>query len=312
MRARGEDVFSILSCETQKKIGDLSAVKIRAIGIRLTHAQDQLIHALFKLLHEKSENKNLKSKEFYGGNGEKQMIRYGGGDKIAESATIRIFPSELYKAYTDSNDYSGSDIKFIKNVLLNMERTRFLIIYERARKTKGSHGKNETRVDRIEEYQTLFKILNFFEGLTEEEVEKLDNGGESVREKRGELIISLNPLLTDQINSKYVEYPSDINKRTQIAAGGAKFVTESMIALRDYLLREISARRFHSEINEENLIPVLRLEEYLRAKRRKMIQKRIYDAIEFAKNLGIVEICEHVIGALGQRKHVFYLNREFQ
>ncbi|HLB52485.1 MAG TPA: hypothetical protein VJK48_02105, partial [Chlamydiales bacterium] len=88
------------------------------------------------------------------------------------------------------------------------------------------------------------------------------------------MIIALNPLLTDQINSKYVEYPSDINKRMVIAAGGHRLVTESMIALRDYLLRELSARRFQPEINEEKLFLILKLEKYLKSKRKKLIQQR--------------------------------------
>ena len=131
--------------------------------------------------------------------------------------------------------------------------------------------------------------------MTEEEAQTLDKGDDSLREKRGELIIALNPLLTDQINSKYVEYPSDINKRTVIAAGGHRLVTESMIALRDYMLRELSARRFQSEINEEKLFLILKLEKYLKSKRKKLIQQRVEDAIQFAKNLGLVEDCQRVI-----------------
>lgn len=109
----------------------------------------------------------------------------------------------------------------------------------------------------------------------------------------------------------YVEYPSDINKRTVIAAGAHRLVTENMIALRDYMLRELSARRFQSEINEEKLFLVLKLEKYLKSKRKKLIQQRVDDAIQFTKNLGLIEDYQRVIGASGQWKFIFHLSKEF-
>lgn len=300
-----------LSGETQQKIHLCALTNIRAEGIRLTPPQDKLLNAILKLLHDKSENRNIESEQFYAGNAGKEMVPYGGKGQIARSSVIRIIPSELYKAYMDSSDYSGADIKFIKNLLSNTEQQKFLIIYERRRELKNEKGKKEIRIDRIEDFQSLFKIIRFFEGLTEEEAENLDNGNELLRDKKGELVIALNPLLTDQINSKYVEYPSDINKRTVIAAGGHKFVTESMLALRDYMLRELSARRFHSEINEEKLFLVLKLENYIKSRRRKIIQQRAEDAIQVIKNLGLLEDYERVIGAAGQWKYIFHLNSKF-
>lgn len=300
-----------LSGETQKKIHLCSDVNIRAEGIRLTPSQDKLLNAILKLLHDKSENRNTLSENFYAGNVVGEMVQYGGNGQIARSSTIRIFPSELYKSYMDNHDYSRADIKFIKKVLRETELQKFLIIYERRRELKNEKGKKEYRFDRIEDFQSLFKIVSFFEGLTEEEVEKLDSGSDLLRDRKGELIIALNPLLTDQINSKYVEYPSDINKRTVIAAGGYKLVTESMLALRDYMLRELSARRFQCEINEERLLLILKLENYIKSKRKKIIQQRVEDAIQFIKNLGLIENCDRVIGALGQWKYVFHLRKEF-
>lgn len=303
--------LTTLSSETQEKIHLCPIENIRAEGIRLTPSQDKLLNALFKLLHDKSENRNTQSENFYGGNFEKEMVQYGGKGQTAYSPKIRIFPSELYKSYMGHDNYSGADITFIKRVLRDTESQKFLIIYDRKREKKTDKGKKEILTDRIEAFQSLFKIISFFEGLTEEEVQTLDQGDESLREKRGELIIALNPLLTDQINSKYVEYPSDINKRMVIAAGGHRLVTESMIALRDYLLRELSARRFLPEINEEKLFLILKLEKYLKSKRKKLIQQRTEDAIQFAKSLGLIEDYERIIGALGQWKYVFHLNKTF-
>ena len=225
---------------------------------------------------------------------------------------IRIYPSELYKAYLDNNDYSGADIKFIKTLLQDTEQQKFLIIYERKYEVSSAKGQKEYRTDRIEDFQSLFKIVRFFEGLTEEERRELDQNNEEVREKRGELVIAFNPLLTDQINAKYVEYPEDINRRTMIATGGHKLVTESVVALRDWMLREISTKRKTAEINDIKLPFLLKLDNYVQQKRKKLIQARVQSAIQAVKNLGLITDHEVVVGASGQWKHIFHLNLDFE
>ena len=119
-------------------------VEIRTEGIRLTAPQDKLMTALMRLLHEKSEHRNEKSENFYRGNLETQVVPYGGKGQKSPSAMIRIYPSELYKAYLDSGDYSGADIKFIKNLLQDTEQQKFLIIYERKYEVSSAKDKRNT------------------------------------------------------------------------------------------------------------------------------------------------------------------------
>ena len=303
-------IFDILSTETKEKIHQ-HGVEMRTEGIRLTPPQDKLMTALMRLLHEKSETRNEKSPHFYSGNVETQIVPYGGQGKESKSATIRIYPSELYKAYLDSDDYSGADIKFIKSVLQDTEQQKFLLIYERKYQISTVKGTKKTITDRIEDFQSLFKIIRFYEGLTDEEKKELDQGNEELRERRGELIIAFNPILTDQINSKYVEYPEDINRRTMIAAGGHKLITESTIALRDYLLRDMSNKRKTTEINEEKLTIILKLENYLKEKRKKRVEQRITSSIQTVKNLGLITHHERIIGSSCQWKYIFHLNQDF-
>jgi hypothetical protein len=304
-------LFDLISTETKDKIVR-NNVEIRTEGIRLTAPQDKLMTALMRLLHDKSEHHNEKSENFYRGNLETQVVPYGGKGQKSPSAMIRIYPSELYKAYLDSGDYSGADIKFIKTLLQDTEQQKFLIIYEKKYEVSSAKGQKEYRTDRIEDFQSLFKIVRFFEGLTEEERRELDKNNEVVREKRGELVIAFNPLLTDQINAKYVEYPEDINRRTLIATGGHKLVTESVIALRDWMLREISTKRKIAEINDTKIPFLLKLDKYVQQKRKKLIQARVQSAIQAVKNLGLITHHEVVTGAQGQWKHIFHLNLDFE
>lgn len=300
-------LFDLLSPETKEKIVE-SRIEIKAEGIRLTPVEDKIIKAINKLLHEKSEHSNITSNDFYTGNAStNDLALYGGNGQQARPAMLRLRPAELYKAYVDNDDYSGQDIKFIKKHLYELSQKKFLIVYDRKRKV---NGKNVT--DRIEDFQNLIKIVSYIEGLSDNELEKLDAGNQEIRERRGELIIALNPIFIDQITTKYIEFPSDINKRTNIAAGGHFCVTESMIVLRDYMLRELSNKRYTFEINEERLPFLLRLENYIKNRKKKLISDRIEAAINAVRNLGILKEVIKTTGAQGQAKYIFHLNKEFE
>ncbi|MDX8430209.1 MAG: hypothetical protein SNF33_00130 (plasmid) [Candidatus Algichlamydia australiensis] len=125
------------------------------------------------------------------------------------------------------------------------------------------------------------------------------------------MIIGFNPILVDQISSKYVEYPSDINKRMVIAAGGGRLVTEAMNLLRDYLLRSLSCKSYKPEINEDKLPYILKLDSCVKFHRKKRLKERIEGAIQTCKNLGLILNVDIVTGSLGQNKYVFELNPNF-
>lgn len=304
-------LFDILSPATKEKIESSNVEFSKTIGIKLTPSEDKLINAIYKLLHDKSENQNTQSELFYSGNDPAQLVSYGGEEQKARSAFLRIKPTELYKEYIGEEDYSGKEIENIKNILYGLNEKKFLIIYDRKRKIKNGN-KIENRTDRIEEFQNLIKIVSYIEDMTDTEVHSLEQGESDVRNQKGELVIALNPLLTDQINSKYVEYPTDINKRTMIASGGHLHVTESINALRDYMLREISNKRYKCEINSDKLPYILKLDNYIKAHRKKLITNRINGAIKANRNLGIILNVELTEGAMGQPKYIFHLNPDFE
>lgn len=299
-------IFDLLTSETKEKIQE-SKIEIKAEGVRLSPPEDRILKALNKLLHEKNDIPIDPEENYANIDANFPICPYGGKGKTARAPILRISPAELYKSYLDRDDYSGEEIKYIKKTLYDLSQKRFLIIYDRKRKENG-----KPVTDRIEDYQNLIKIMSYIEGLSEGELKKLNAGDQEIREKRGELIIGLNPIFIDQINTKYVEFPVDINRRTTIAAGGHNCVTEAMIILRDYMLREISAKRFRVEINEDRLPYLLNLEGYIKRRKKKIMAERIVDAINTVKNLGIILDHKVVIGASGQQKYVFNLNQNFE
>lgn len=304
------NLFDLLSPLTKQKIED-SKIEVTAQGIKLTPPENKLVHALNRILHEKSQNKNPKKENFYGGNQPSELVTYANTDLKSAAPVLKFKPAELYKAYIGHDDYSGHDIIFINTLLHQLESKRFLIRYDRIKKLI-INKKEETRTDRIEDFQSLIKIVLFMPDLTNEEKLQLDHGDSVIRDKKGEIIIALNPIFTDQIDTKFIEFPVDTNRRLVIAAGGHNKVTASMQTLMEWMLREMSNKRFKVEINQERLPYLLGLESYVKQNRKKRLQERIEKDIQAITNIGIILRYEKVSNSTGGLKWVFFLNKEYE
>ena len=128
-------IFDVLSPETKEKIEKVD-YQIKAEGIRLTPTQNRLVTALTKLLHDKSEHEDPSSEEFYSGNYKPVPVNnYGGVGDPTHAPVIKIKPAELYKSYLDSDSYSGADIKFIRKLVNELSDKKFLIRYDRKKKS---------------------------------------------------------------------------------------------------------------------------------------------------------------------------------
>lgn len=303
-----ETFFDLLQ-ETKQKIEE-SKIEVKAEGIKLTPPENKIVHALNRILHENSQTRNPKAEDFYSGNEPSLLVPYG-QNQDQKAAVLKFKPAELYKAYMGKDDYSGADITFINNTLHQLESKKVLIKYDRVKKTKTGK-KEEIRTDRIEDFQSLIKIIVFLPDLTEEEKKKLDSGDSSVREAKGELVIALNPIFTDQIDTKFIEFPIDTNRRLVIAAGGHSKVTASMQTLMEWILRDLSAKRYKTEINEENLHYMLGLETYVKQKRKKLLQERVDKDVRAMINMGIILQAEKKPNSTGGFKWVFQLNKDYE
>lgn len=255
-------------------------------GIHLTQAEDRLLNCIIKILNEKSD-KNLH------GNMSSELHPYGPGE--AKYPRLHFEPHELYKEYCEQTKMASiqsNSVDFIKRTLNNLANRKFLIIYKRHR-WEMENGKKIEKIDRIEEFQSLFKVIRYYEGLTTEEDTLLQKNDVSVTEK-GRVVLLLNPIFIDQIDTKFIEFPADINKRTALASGGAKMVTESIIKLRDFLIRAIAYSKCSKKtkaiikINREKLIYLLHMEKHISSGRRKYLETRIQKSHEAMMNLGVI------------------------
>lgn len=261
-------------------------------ALRLTTREDNVINALMRLLKKKSKGGD------YMGNLKPCVIRYGGEDRPAPSfeCSLHEIATEVY-----GNDYSGRQIELIKETLEGLKEKRRLISYRR-RNEAGT-----TKV--IEEYIPLVKEYLVVDNVTDAEL-----ANNTYREK-GKIALIINPLLIDQIEKIFIEYPEDIDQRTMIAAEAYNNrYPEAVNRLRDYLIRAIQANRKlkTTEINANNLPGKLGLERYVHEGRQKLIKQNTDKAFKAVRALGLVTKIDRIIGAEGQWKYVFHLNRDWQ
>jgi hypothetical protein len=276
------------------------------LGIHLTPSQDRLVNALCRLLQEKNHPFNTDISHQLNSNQTYLAIPYG---NITEKIPMLILePHELYQAYLEKIDFSGKEMANIEQILEQTEKTRHLIVYEWRTKTKSG----KILVDRIEQYQPLFAVDKIFPNMTEEEASMVAKGDTETRRRKIKLLIKFNPIFIHQIESKYVLYPKDIHQRMTKAVGGdPRKITPAMITLRDHCLRALSNKQRKIEINQAKLPFLMKLDNYVKAGRRKDVEKKIQESFQVCKEIELIDRWEEEIGANNQIKIGIYLNPNF-
>jgi hypothetical protein len=310
-RGKKMDVKDIVTQTTKEAIKN---EEVKVEGVRLSEKEEQTLNGILMLLHEKSDtrknskNKPIDNRTYYKGNLPAPMVPYG--DYYTEAPTIRFKAPELYEAVTGSNSPSLREINYIKGAIWNLADKKFLLIYNRSYKQGRA-----TKTDRVEAYQPLImNILTSYKALTNKELEAVDAGNEDIKTQKGEVILTLNPLFIDQIDTKFIEVPTEINSLTREARGGGR-VHSGITKLRDHLLRAISYQKNKGAdktyVNKEKLPSLLGLDKYVKEGRKKLINTRIEESIEACKELNLITEVKVIKGAKGQEKYEFTLNRDY-
>lgn len=259
-------------------------------GIRLTTREDNTISAVMRVLKRKSEP------GAYMGNLPAEIVDYGGREQKAPKLGVSLHEIAVE---TYQENYSGRELELLVETLTGLSERRFLISYRRLRA--------DQKYDIIEEYQPLIKLYGVYQGVSEK-----DATSKAYR-KKGEFALALNPVFVDQIDTKFIEFPVDIDRRTMIAAEALNNrYPEAVNRLRDYLIRAIQAGSTDTtEMNEDKLPYQLGLEKYIHEGRRKLIKQNTEKAFKAVTALGLVTKIDRIKGAEGQWKYAFHLNRDW-
>lgn len=285
-------------------------------GIKLTPAQDKVLLCLSKLLHEKSQTTDPEGRDYYGGNMEPLPYPNYGSKKAKEYDSKKETPKEitvynqtidapklaftlyeLTKEYKGGEIISGKDVENVKAVLRELNNKQFLLSYiETIYKKDG--GRIERKIEGFRKLIDLYKLSETEYGKTDIELSKKE-----------ETIITLNPIFRHQIDNNFILYPTDINRRTIIAYGSHN-VSETALRLRDYLISELSHRRYEPEIYLDRLYWKLN-EKWMKEGRKKKVKEYTEKAVDTCKALGLLLSYEITQGATGEQKVTFRLNKDW-
>jgi len=294
-------LFDTLQDGTKKDIEAAGAPEVTEIveGIKLSPSETKLIDSLCKLLHEKSQNLEPKKESYYSGNVGSELVGYGGaqgGKALAPKLAFTLY--EITKEYKGEEAISGKDVENVKQVLIGLDTRKFLLSY-----VETTWKKDGSRIEKkIEDFRKLIHILK----LTQTEYNRAD----VELSKKEETVILLNPIFRRQIDSKFILYPSDITRRT-IIAYGSHIVSDITFRLRDYLMRELSSKRYTPEIKLDRLYYML-AEKWMKESRKKKVKEFTDKALETVKALGLLISYEIIPGASGEPKIVFKLNKDWE
>jgi hypothetical protein len=288
------ELFNSTTIEDIKKAG----VEITEVveGIKLSPSEHKVIDSLCKLLHSNSQTIDPKKEDYYSGNGDLELISYG-GDSKAVVPKVYTTLYELTKEYKGEDYVSGKDIENIKQILTELDKRKFLIRYKEETKGKGGEW--------IKKEYEAFRPLIYIDKAT------LSYGLNDVEAyKKEETIIVLNPIFTRQIDKKYVVYPNDINRRTMIAYGSHN-ISEIALRLRDWLMRALSSKHYEPEIGVDRLYHLL-AEKWMKESRKKKVKEYTEKAIDTVKALGLLISYEEKRNVSGEPKIVFKLNKNWE
>ena len=291
-------IFDSLQDGTKKDI-EVAGVEVTEIveGIKLSPSETKIIDCLCKLLHENSQTSEPKKQDYYSGNMGYELVEYG-GDKNTPAPKLAFTLYELTREYKGGETIGGKDVENVKQILTELDSKRFLLSYvETTRKKDGG------RIERkIEDFRKLIHIVKISQ--TEYNKEDIELS------KKEETVILLNPIFRRQIDSKFILYPNDINRRTIIAYGSHN-LSDLALRLRDYLIRELSSKRYQPEINLDKLYYLL-AEKWMRESRKKKVKEYTEKALETVKALGLLLSYEIRTASTGEPKVVFTLNKDWE
>jgi len=292
------NIFDSLQDGTKKAI-EVAGVEVTEIveGIKLSPSETKIIDCLCKLLHQNSQNLDKKKENYYAGNIGYELVEYG-GDKSTPAPKLGFTLYELTREYKGGDYVGGKDIDNVKQILKGLDNKRFLLSYVETTKTKTG-GRIERK---IQDFRKLLHIL---------EISQTEYSKENIElSKQEETVILLNPIFRRQIDSKFILYPNDINRRTIIAYGSHN-LSEVAIRLRDYLMRELSSKRYEPEISQDKLYYML-AEKWMKESRKKKVKEYTDKALDTVKALGLLVSYEIKTASTGEPKVVFKLNKDWE
>lgn len=245
------------------------AEKMEATGLDLTERQAKALHAI-QLLLDKTD---------YHGNRPGEEVKSEGFDWRGTIPRLAVSYAEYFEAYGLNRGAGGSYSRHQKQEALealhSLTEPRW-ICYQRT-KWKGK----EKLYDVIRTRAPVIKIMEGWKDLTEEERQEVEAGGDVPGKRARGFIIEASPLLMDGIQTFYTLKPASLHREIQQLHGGKPYPRAESLFL-DYLLTK---NKQTVTVSLATLAERLRLDKYVRQRKRARVAAIIQNCLETAKQL---------------------------
>lgn len=263
--------------KTRRTLLDLEPEPIQVTGLDLTVSQDKALSAIQILLDRTGHEGNQPGRPA-------QAAGYRG----QPVPRLAVSYSDFFEAYglarAGDGQFKGKGREEALEALHDLAEQRWRIAYKRRRR----EGKKiVTDVIAPEGPVSLITLLKAYEGLEDEELERLERGEKLTGREKG-LVVDCHPILIDQIATFGLLKPKDLHQEIQQLSPG-KRVSRTVSLFIDWLLTlDMST----CQISQDNLLAKLRLDDlFFRQRQRGRALKQLQEAFEAALTLGYLLEC---------------------
>lgn len=254
-------------------------------GLDLDVSEDKALHAIQFILDSTDYQGNIP------------------GDQIQSSAfkfdgllpRLSITYSDYYEAYglkKIGGQYQGRQAQEALNALKSLTKTR-RIVYQKRRRV-GSGKSSRMVYDVVRVTRPLITLVEGFRDLDAEEASQVITG-DLPQKRRAKLVIEVSPILVDQIDTFYLLKPTALHKEIQTLLPG-KRISRSVSLFIEWLL---TLDKPAYKISKPNLARKLRLDNLIKQRKQTLIDERIQEALQIAKDLEyLLDFREEPIGLL--------------
>jgi len=276
---------------------------ISVIGIDISEAQSQALHAIQALLTRTNYMGNIPGEEMKGGGLGFNFTGYLPALEFTPAEYLEAYGLEKIQTGRGKAEYGGRERAQALGALVELATKPFLFVYKRKYWLENP-PKGETagpRVDRKEVIDTLIKIMRGWKALTGKEDEALDAGRntEATNKKIGSIAIRPAPILVEDIKSYFILKDAFYAREIRALMPHASKYTTRFV---DWLMLKAEYKRRAREplVIEESLERIaweLRMGAYIKTRQFKRIRQILTNSYKIAQELGYLLSFSTIQGA---------------
>jgi len=265
---------------------DIEKKDVEVIGIDITPAQEQALHAIQTLLTRTDYKGNLASENI-----DDKGFKFRGRLPALEFSPAHYLEAHgLKKRLTarGKEEYNAEDRAQALQALVDLARKQFLFVYKREYREKG-----EPRIDRLEVIAPLIEIMRGWEALTKRESDYLDRGAhtKATDEKLRAIAIRPAPILVQDIDSYFLLKPANYLQEISLKYPWPNRPSKYTIGLINWLFSQAELKRRKRqpliiETSLETIAYALRMNAWIESRQGKRIRDTINKGYKIAQELG--------------------------